>query len=215
VTGFQYLKGAIGSRATDHTPYPAMKFQYLKGAIGSFFGSGSAVENNRFQYLKGAIGRTERARPPIKSCKISIPQRCDWKPGKDGPQARAGANFNTSKVRLEVDDVGDLTIEEQNFNTSKVRLEVERLQEIDGDDADFNTSKVRLEASASSSASSAVSYFNTSKVRLEVRAPQRLPHGSFRISIPQRCDWKLRRCGWSACRKLNFNTSKVRLEGAM
>jgi len=54
-------------------------FQYLKGAIGSSSTSFTDYNVSEFQYLKGAIGREEYCR-----------------------DFNASADFNTSKVRLEV-----------------------------------------------------------------------------------------------------------------
>ncbi len=54
---------------------------------------------------------------------ISIPQRCDWRQALRSDNEQIFSNFNTSKVRLEVDDEDNAATNNINFNTSKVRLE--------------------------------------------------------------------------------------------
>ena len=81
LSGFQYLKGAIGSLL--HWPCKVILriFQYLKGAIGSPYAQHATLVKILFQYFKGAIGRSNQ-------------------PGK----ADEMQDFNTSKVRLEAVD---------------------------------------------------------------------------------------------------------------
>ena len=71
---------------------------------------------------------------------------------------------------------------------------------------------MRLEAQPSDESSLSRKHFNTSKVRLEDEPEWKQRDRTARISIPQRCDWKIMSDVRRRCPLHHFNTSKVRLE---
>jgi len=99
---FQYLKGAIGRAPRCTASAGLATFQYLKGAIGRLVALGSAIQPSTYfntskvrledDHLNGEEGvaayfNTSKVRlealaatVPQRAQRISIPQRCDWKP---------------------------------------------------------------------------------------------------------------------------------------
>ena len=78
-------------------------------------------------------------------------------------------NFNSIKVRLELDNMIPTRKEMYHFNSIKVRLEL--VSSLDGCCYSyFNSIKVRLEHSVASRISDSCCYFNSIKVRLELLA---------------------------------------------
>ena len=147
---FQYLKGAIGRRASiarlgqgrahfntskvrlEVSPsMPDASFASIsipqrcdwKGSLG-----GTGEPPFLFQYLKGAIGSPPQAAPPRDAENISIPQRCDWKqpPSRGRPDRVV---FQYLKGAIGRWSSGTPTSRPaSNFNTSKVRLEARSSQ---------------------------------------------------------------------------------------
>ena len=186
-------------------------FQYLKGAIGSLRRTRLDMSLPAFQYLKGAIGSTLVPEPPLRSKRISIPQRCDWKPREMKGlknilefQYLKGAIGRWVPPPLEpryplisIPQRCDWKLRTRCASTTPRRISIPQRCDWKSNTDSFNTENFNN--------------FNTSKVRLEA-SPNSPCTAPFSISIPQRCDWK--RTGGTALEgtRRYFNTSKVRLE---